>query len=518
MELPRRGQSSQPPDGDDDGGGGGRRFPDSTPPNGREPSPAPAPPPARGDDVVAAALWRQKEELLWELHKVTVRREMLLCDLFETERAMASRFAAARHHPPGAPVTTTPPPPPPPPVQWRQRDVLPAGRDYAWRGAPRSGEQETPWWRRSPSAVGTPVYPHVERSPSSPLSRGKPADDGERQEHGGSSGSPAISPPVLPAPNVEQSTPFSGKESAAAASVVGIGANADAKQELLGHGVTPGGEHVVRPKKEEGEIAVDGHATQLMGESTVRKSSDEHPKPKPVESITRGLSDERVLQQCQDKLADQEIAASDEQKRVVLNDELTPESRSSGVKRQLATETSPAKKPRSLENYNGPVSFLNCGVCNVKLTSPQELIAHRASLLHRSNLAPLQSGNKDTTGMSTTMNTEAVKHQAEKKIEKPHSSEWNNSSAYNYQGKSTSESGFHSQKQLHLGGRNEEEACRRASATDREDAADLGRKNSRVYICEICDVRCHSEKVMESHLSGKRHRENILRCSNFVAV
>uniref|UniRef100_A0A0E0IJP3 Uncharacterized protein n=1 Tax=Oryza nivara TaxID=4536 RepID=A0A0E0IJP3_ORYNI len=158
MEFPRRGQSSHPADADDHDRRR-LRFPDSTPPSGREASPAPA-----QGDAVTAALGRRREELLWELHKTKIHREMLLCQLVETERAMAARLAAAHGHP----AT--------PPLPWPQGDLLPA-REYAWRStpweeqananahahgalsAPRSGDEEiTPWWRRSPSAV-TPGVP-----------------------------------------------------------------------------------------------------------------------------------------------------------------------------------------------------------------------------------------------------------------------------------------------------------------------------------------------------------------------
>ncbi|KAF0911407.1 hypothetical protein E2562_008288 [Oryza meyeriana var. granulata] len=317
MELPRRCPSAQPADGDDDG----RRFPDSTPPNAREPSPAPA----QGDAVVAA-LARRREELLWELHKAKIRREMLMCELVETERAIAARYAAARQPP--TPIT--------PPLPWPQGDLLPAApaaREYAWRGAPweeqahaalaaRSGDQEHPWWRWSPSALRTPVYPHVERSSSPPMARGGLADDDQRQERGGPSGSPAMVPPVQPAPNVEHSTPLLGKEPAvvvAAEAVVQTVANADTDQAFFGQGVTPGGRGVIGQQSKQGEIAVNGDAMLLLGQSTVSKSSEQ---PKPTESITGGQTDEHVQQRSQDRPAGQEIAEFEEQKRVDSNDEI----------------------------------------------------------------------------------------------------------------------------------------------------------------------------------------------------
>uniref|UniRef100_J3MXJ8 C2H2-type domain-containing protein n=1 Tax=Oryza brachyantha TaxID=4533 RepID=J3MXJ8_ORYBR len=128
---------------------------------------------------------------------------------------------------------------------------------------------------------------------------------------------------------------------------------------------------------------------------------------------------------------------------------------SSGVKRQLTAGTSPAKKPRSQE-------MINCSLCNVSVTSPQELVKHRASLLHRSNLAPLQSGNKATAATAMAMNTEAAQHAEKKAAEKSELSEWSGGSAYHQQ---------------HL------------------------------YFCDICSVRCSSVKMMESHLAGRRHRE-----------
>lgn len=227
--------------------------------------------------------------------------------------------------------------------------------------APRSGDEEiTPWWRRSPSAVTPPVYPHVERSPSPPIARGWPADDDERQERGepsGSpamappvrhaphveqstpvpikspaaeavcmpSGSPAMAPPVQPAPHVEQSTPLPAKEPAAVAKVeadaiVQTAANADADQALLGKGATPGGKGCIGQKGEEGDFAIDGHGRQLLGEMNVSKSTEQ---PKPTESISGGHTDELVQKRYQDnKPADQEIATLDKQKRVGSNDEV----------------------------------------------------------------------------------------------------------------------------------------------------------------------------------------------------
>ncbi|KAL5223333.1 hypothetical protein ABZP36_028046 [Zizania latifolia] len=44
-------------------------------------------------DAVAAVLVRQREELLWELHKMKFRRELLLCELAETDRAIVARYA-----------------------------------------------------------------------------------------------------------------------------------------------------------------------------------------------------------------------------------------------------------------------------------------------------------------------------------------------------------------------------------------------------------------------------------------
>uniref|UniRef100_A0A0E0M1C7 C2H2-type domain-containing protein n=1 Tax=Oryza punctata TaxID=4537 RepID=A0A0E0M1C7_ORYPU len=430
---------------------------------------------------------------------------------------MAARLAAAGGHP-ATPAT--------PALPWPQGDLLPA-REYAWRStpweeqahahgalaAPRSGDQEiTPWWRRSPSAVTIPVYPHVERSPSPPIARGWPADDDERQERGEPSGSPAMAPPVQPAPHVEQFTPVAIKEPAAEAvcvpsgspgmappvqpaphveqstpllakepaavalavvkveadAVVHTGANADADQALLGKGATPGGQGCIGQEGEDGDIAIDGHGRQLVGEMNVSKSTEQ---PKPIESISGGQTSELIQKRYQDnKLADQEIATLDDKKQIGSNDEelcveslknyislhcvyfyrqieLTPERRSSGVKRQLASGASPAKKPRSQG------SSITCSLCKVTITSPRALVEHRASLLHRSNLAPLRSGNKATT--------EAAQP-AEKKTEKPQTPEWN-SSAHHHQ--------------------------------------------SLMYYCGICEVRCSSEKTMASHLAGKRHRE-----------
>ncbi|KAL5205332.1 hypothetical protein ABZP36_033541 [Zizania latifolia] len=447
------------------------------------------------------------------------RRELLLCELVETDRAIAARFAGG-HQPTSS-------------LAWPQGDLLPspAAREYAWRGepstplpppwdeshvlaAPRSSDREPPWWRRSPTAVTIPVYPHVEHSP--PI----PQDGDEQKERGGTSGSSARAPPVQqPAPHAERhSQPLPIKEDTAVQeAIVQTGANADVKPVLLSLGVTPRSQGAIGQENEEREIAADGHAMQLLGESKGKSSE----QPMPTESITGGRIDEHVLQGRQDRLADQEIAPFDDQKRVEFTAEFTPERRSSGLKRQLtaATSPSPVKKPRSQENYN-------CSLCQVTMTCLHDLVEHRASVLHRSNLAPLQSGKKTTLG--TTTNTEAGQLAETKTTQKPQPSDWNWSVAY--QAKYTSESD--SQKHLgggggggrrhrenmvvpatlHAGGgrgdRNEEES--KGGASGRADAADPGRKTAASQnwpFCEVCSVRCTSEKVMASHIAGKKHRE-----------
>ncbi|KAG8050172.1 hypothetical protein GUJ93_ZPchr0009g1864 [Zizania palustris] len=429
------------------------------------------------------------------------RRELLLCELAETDCAIAARFAG------GSQPTST--------LAWPQGDLLPSShtashtaREYAWRGepstplpspwdeshphalaAPRSSDREPPWWCRSPTAVTIPVYPHV-RSPS-PI----PQDGDEKKEHGGTSGSSARAPPVQqPAPHAEwHSQPLPIKEETTVQETVfQTEANADVKPVLLSLGLTPRSQCAMGQEKEEREIATDGHAMQLLGES-IGKSSEQ---PMPTESITSDWIDE-------------EIAPFDDQKRVEFTAEFTPERRFSGLKRQLtaATSPSPVKKLRSQENYN-------CSLCQVTMTCLHDLVEHRASVLHRSNLTPLQSGKKTILG--TLTNTEAE------------SSKWNWSSAAYYQANYTSESD--SQKHLggsgrrhrdenmvvlappHAGGgrgaRNEEESKRGASGG--ADAADPRRKTAASQswtFCEVCSVRCSSEKVMLSHLAGKKHRE-----------
>lgn len=106
---------------------------------GREASPAPA-----QGDAVTAALGRRREELLWELHKTKIHREMLLCQLVETERAMAARLAAARGHPP-------------------RRRSLAAGRPAPGAGVRVAG---TPWRsRRTRTVPSRRRAPVTRRSP-----------------------------------------------------------------------------------------------------------------------------------------------------------------------------------------------------------------------------------------------------------------------------------------------------------------------------------------------------------------
>jgi hypothetical protein len=46
-------------------------------------------------------------------------------------------------------------------------------------------------------------------------------------------------------------------------------------------------------------------------------------------------------------------------------------------------------------------------------------------------------------------------------------------------------------------------------AADRTGTEDPRKKFVPKPFCQLCKVQCNSEKMMESHLGGKKHRENL---------
>ncbi|RLN36261.1 uncharacterized protein C2845_PM03G34860 [Panicum miliaceum] len=264
-----------------------RRFPDLPPPL----------PPHGGANAspVDAALARRREELLWELHKARIHQSMILRELAESEHAMG--FTAAGHNP--APAL-----PPSSQDYWSCRTpAAPPLEEEPPLRTPRSSTEHPPCGRRGgPAAVRVPpVYPHVEWS-SSPVVQPRPASDTEKQQDWGSSG-----PRTHPFDGNVELCRSPDKWTPVEEATVPP-ANAGARPML--HEVTPehndaagGGRHKDGVK--------DGHDMHQLYESenqsNVQKRAAE---TTPVDEISGPM-----LQPSQYRLADQESAAVDQQKR-----------------------------------------------------------------------------------------------------------------------------------------------------------------------------------------------------------
>ncbi|TVU09563.1 hypothetical protein EJB05_43046 [Eragrostis curvula] len=285
-----------------------RRFPD------------PLPPP-QGNINPAA---QRREELLWELHKERIRQDILLRELAETERAMAARFGHAGHWSMQAS--------PPSQDYWHQRrpQWLPPWDEAAPR-PPLAVTEHPPCPYGIPAAARPPpLYPHVERLPQPP----RPADDGEQQQEGESSGSterPILSGGVDGCQSPRNGTLPEGAlvpEAANAGAVTMLSASC-AEEVTPGDRVGAGGEHKLDVE--------DGHGVQPLHES--REQSSEQMT---AEFTMKDRRDELVARLCQDNLAGQENGTSYEQKQTGFR-EPTPqaEETSAGVKKMLTAANSP---------------------------------------------------------------------------------------------------------------------------------------------------------------------------------
>uniref|UniRef100_A0ACD5XSJ8 Uncharacterized protein n=2 Tax=Avena sativa TaxID=4498 RepID=A0ACD5XSJ8_AVESA len=210
----------------------------------------------------------------------------------------------------------------------------------------------------------------------------------------------------------------------------------------------------------------DSHAGQLMKEIIIQSSE----QPKPAKPTFRDGIDEHM--QSPHALSDKEKSPSNEHKRLVFNEtktQITP----SGVKRPIVGPTVTTPPPKR----HKPLGEWGCNLCQVNLTSEEDLTQHKAGELHRSNLATLRA-KQEASGFDLRNHLRGRSHQESTRTHR------------------TEEGG------------NEADNC----ATDRLGTEDP-RKNflnkRRFPFCKLCKVECTSQKVMESHLRGKKHRENV---------
>ncbi|XP_037434575.1 uncharacterized protein LOC119301688 [Triticum dicoccoides] len=230
----------------------------------------------------------------------------------------------------------------------------------------------------------------------------------------------------------------------------------------------------------------DRHAVKLMEESGIQGSE----QPKPAKPTMKDCIDERRQSPHQHALAGKK-SPFNEQKRPAFNEPNT-QTTPSGVKRRpvsgpVVTTPSP-KRQKPLEEWN-------CTLCQVNLTCEEDLMQHKAGDLHRLNLAALRSRQKafgfdlrnHLKGSSQQESTQALHTEA---------------GSHHPKGRSHQESAQTRQ----AGGGNEEGkrfADRRATEGPRKEFV------SKFPFCKLCKVQYSSEKVKESHLAGKKHRENL---------
>ncbi|KAF8695313.1 hypothetical protein HU200_037540 [Digitaria exilis] len=147
-----------------------------------------------------------------------------------------------------------------------------------------------------------------------------------------------------------------------------------------------------------------------------------------------------------------ENAVSNDKKKVGFNENLPLKqsahgSTPAGVKRKLNAAASPAKKQKPLGKYS-------CAICHVNMTSQHDLEKHLAGNKHQLNV----TAKKAASVQKTTTATNAKSYQ---------------------NGKENVDTG---------------------EKADGKSSLD----------CKLCDVQCNSEKMLASHLGGKRHREKLL--------
>jgi hypothetical protein len=155
-----------------------------------------------------------------------------------------------------------------------------------------------------------------------------------------------------------------------------------------------------------------------------------------------------------------------------------------------------------------PSSRWMCSICNANCTSQSDLESHLGGRRHQDNIEALQGEGK---GTETKLYEKNEPHLADMN-QKP-SSKWICSIC---NANCTSQSDLES----HLRGRRHQENIEALQGEGKGTEAKLYKKNepeladmnqiaSSRWMCSICNANCTSLSDLESHLGGRRHRENI---------
>ncbi|KAK8459806.1 hypothetical protein SEVIR_2G216900v4 [Setaria viridis] len=230
---------------------------------------------------------------------------------------------------------------------------------------------------------------------------------------------------------------------------------------------------------------VDGHGMQ----GDIR--NDRSRQRKAMESALEGRTDKPARPPGQHRPAGQENAAYNEQKKVEFS-ESTPERTSNGLKRKLADSAPLIKKQK-------PYWQFSCPTCGVNTVSQHHLEEHLAGRRHQQNVAALQSSRSHTAEPSTkaklpvwdritVKNTESSCGDGKEKVPE-------NSGSQQQGGKPHAKA-----VRAGLKGFNHRKDADAEKKVDRKDK----------FYCKLCDVQCNSEKMLLSHLCGKKHRERLL--------
>ncbi|OEL30345.1 hypothetical protein BAE44_0008636 [Dichanthelium oligosanthes] len=224
----------------------------------------------------------------------------------------------------------------------------------------------------------------------------------------------------------------------------------------------------------------DGHGLQPSG--NIRNQISEQRKA--VESAMEDRIDKSTRLPGQHMPACQENAAYNGQKKVEFS-QTTPERTFSGLKRKLAASAPLIKKQKP------PQWQWSCNICSVNTVSERHLEEHLAGRRHQLNVEALQSSRSDTAEPSTKA-----------------APVWDRITAKNTEslrgdGKDNMAENSGSQQ----GGK----PCAEPKSSTHRNDVNTGKKADwkRALYCQLCDVQCNSEKMLASHLGGRRHRERL---------
>uniref|UniRef100_A0ACD6AKA8 Uncharacterized protein n=1 Tax=Avena sativa TaxID=4498 RepID=A0ACD6AKA8_AVESA len=165
------------------------------------------------------------------------------------------------------------------------------------------------------------------------------------------------------------------------------------------------------------------------------------------------------------------------------------------------------KAPQFADKSQKNVSRWMCRICNANCTSPSDLESHLGGRRHQENIETLRGGGK---GTKARLYGEKVPQLADRN-QKPVSI-WMCSIC---NANCTSQFDLES----HLGGRRHQENIEalRGGGKGTEaklygkkvpQLADRNQKPVSRWMCIICNANCTSQSDLESHLGGRRHREN----------